>query len=211
MLKSILLIVATLFAFTTYAQPQGYTPVADKASFEKSYAAAAEKTTSIRSDFKQEKNLSMLSEKINSSGIFLFKSPNRVRMEYTSPYKYLMVINNDKILIQDRQKKKVYSAGDNKLFKSLNAVIMECVQGRILSNKSFKPVLYESKTSYCLDLTPQSKELKQLFSAIRLIIAKNNFSIDEIEMREKSGDNTVITFTNKRINAPVQDAEVQVN
>jgi len=132
-------------------------------------------------------------------------------MEYTSPYKYLMIINNDKILIQDRQKKKVYSAGDNKIFKSLNSVILECVQGRILSNKSFKPVLYENKTAYCLDLAPQSKELKQLFSTIRLIIAKNNFSIDEIEMRESSGDNTVITFTNKRINAPVQDVEVQVN
>ncbi|MDO7875810.1 outer membrane lipoprotein carrier protein LolA [Hymenobacter sp. ASUV-10] len=211
MFKPFLIATAMFFTFATYAQPQGYKAVTDKAAFEKSYAAAAEKTTSIRSDFKQEKNLSMLSEKINSSGVFLFKAPNRVRMEYTSPYKYLMVINNDKILIQDRQKKKVYSAGDNKAFKSLNSVIMECVQGRILSNKSFKPVLYENKTTYCLDLTPQSKELKQLFSSIRLVIAKNNFSIDEIEMRESSGDNTVITFTNKRINAPVQDAEVQVN
>ena len=211
MLKSFLFLSTILLALTAQAQPQGYKAVTDKATFEKSYSAAAEKTTSIRSDFKQEKNLSMLSEKINSSGIFLFKAPNRVRMEYTNPYKYLMVINNDKVLIQDRQKKKVYSAGDNKLFKSLNSVIMECVQGRILTNKSFKPTLYENKTTYCLDLAPQSKELKQLFSTIRLIIAKNNFSIDEIEMRESSGDNTVITFTNKRINAPVQDGEVQVN
>ena len=211
MFKSALVVTAALFTFSAHAQPQGYRAVTDKAAFEKSYAAAAEKTTSIRSDFRQEKNLSMLSEKITSSGVFLFKSPNRVRMEYTSPYKYLMIINNDKILIQDRQKKKVYSAGDNKIFKSLNSVILECVQGRILSNKSFKPVLYENKTAYCLDLAPQSKELKQLFSTIRLIIAKNNFSIDEIEMRESSGDNTVITFTNKRINAPVQDVEVQVN
>jgi outer membrane lipoprotein-sorting protein len=211
MIKTFLIIITSLFSFTAYTQPQGYKAVTDKAAFEKSYAAAAEKTTSIRSDFKQEKNLSMLSEKINSSGIFLFKSPNRVRMEYTSPYKYLMIINNDKILIQDRQKKKVYSAGDNKVFKSLNSVILECVQGRILSNKSFKPTLYENKTTYCLDLAPQSKELKQLFSTIRLIITKSNFSIDEIEMRESSGDNTVITFTNKRINVPVQNAEVQVN
>ena len=55
-------------------------------------------TLSIESDFVQEKNLQVLSEKIISKGHFTFKKENRLRWEYTSPSKYLIVINNQKII-----------------------------------------------------------------------------------------------------------------
>ena len=187
------------------AQPKGYRLVADASAFRKNYSKAAENTLAIKSEFRQEKNLSMLSEKINSTGLFYFKKNNKVRMEYTQPYKYLLIINNDKILIQDQQKKKIYSSGDNKIFKVINKVIIDCVQGRALENKDFKVKVYESDKGYCLDLLPQAKEMSHLFEAIRIFVSKTDFSIDQLEMRETMGDNTVITFVNKQINTPVRD------
>jgi len=204
--KTYFLLLALVFqAMLSHAQPKGYRAVSDENLFRKNYAKAAESTTSIKSGFHQEKNLSMLSEKINSDGLFYFKKNNKVRMEYTQPYKYLLIINNDKILIQDQQKKKVYSAGDNKLFRVINNVIMDCVQGKALQNKDFLAKVFESEKNYCLDLVPQAKELKPLFNTIRVFIGKDDFSINQLELKENMGDNTVITFVNKQLNTAVRD------
>lgn len=201
----IVFVMLALHGSTAWAQPKGFRAVADENLFRKNYAKAAETTTSIKSSFRQEKNLSMLAEKINSDGLFYFKKTNKVRMEYTKPYKYLLIINNDKILIQNQQKKKVYSSGDNKLFKVINNVIMDCVQGRALQNKDFQAKVFENDKSYCLNLVPQAKEIKPLFSSIRIYIDKNDFSIDQLEMKEKMGDTTIITFVNKQLNTAIDD------
>lgn len=201
----IVFIMLALHGSTAWAQPKGFRAVGDENLFRKNYAKAAETTTSIKSSFRQEKNLSMLAEKINSDGLFYFKKTNKVRMEYTKPYKYLLIINNDKILIQNQQKKKVYSSGDNKLFKVINNVIMDCVQGRALQNKDFQAKVFENDKSYCLNLVPQAKEIKPLFSSIRIYIGKNDFSIDQLEMKEKMGDTTIITFVNKQLNTAIGD------
>jgi len=205
MSKFLFSLLALLLAFSAMAQPKGYKAVTNASTFRTNYAKAAANTQSIKSSFHQEKNLSMLSEKINSDGLFYFKQQNKVRMEYTKPYKYLLVINGDKILIQDQQKRKVYSAGDNKLFKVINNVIVDCVQGKALDSKDFQTKIYESDKGYCLDLVPQAKEMRKLFTTIRLFIGKDDFSIDQLEMHEAMGDTTLITFVNKQLNTAISD------
>ncbi|MGI4862382.1 MAG: LolA family protein [Janthinobacterium lividum] len=205
MSKFLFTLLALLAAFSSLAQPKGYRAVTNASAFRTNYAKAAASTQSIKSSFHQEKNLSMLSEKINSEGLFYFKKNNQVRMEYTKPYKYLLVINGDKILIQDQQKRKVYSAGDNKLFKVINNVIVDCVQGKALDSKDFQVKIYESDKGYCLDLVPQAKEMHKLFTTIRLFIGKDDFSIDQLEMHESMGDTTLITFVNKQLNTAISD------
>ncbi|RYE89557.1 MAG: outer membrane lipoprotein carrier protein LolA [Cytophagaceae bacterium] len=205
MSKFLLLLLALLPAFASVAQPKGYRAVTDASAFRTNYAKAAAKTQSIKSSFHQEKNMSMLSEKISSDGLFYFKKNNKVRMEYTKPYKYLLVINGDKILIQDQQKRKVYSAGDNKLFKVINNVIIDCVQGKALDSKDFTTKIYESDKGYCLDLVPQAKEMHKLFTTIRLFIGKDDFAIDQLEMHESMGDTTLITFVDKQLNTAISD------
>ena len=205
--KSLFLLLALVFqAFSGMAQqPKGYKLVTDDSYFRTHYAKAAESTQSIKSSFHQEKNMSMLSEKINSDGLFYFKKNSKVRMEYTKPYKYLLVINGDKILIQDQQKRKVYSAGDNKLFKVIDNVIVDCVQGKALDSKAFHTKIYENEKGYCLDLVPQAKEMHKLFTTIRIFIGKDDFSIYQLEMRESMGDTTLITFVNKQLNTAISD------
>lgn len=204
--KSFFLLLALLFqAFSGVAQPKGYRPVTDANYFRTHYAQAAASIQSINSSFRQEKNLSMLSEKINSDGLFYFKKNNELRMEYTRPYKYLLVINGDKILIQDQQKRKVYSAGDNKLLEVINNVIMDCVQSKALDSKSFQAKIFENDTGYYLDLLPQAKEMRKLFTTIRIFIGKDDFSIDQLEMPEDMSDTTVITFVNKQLNTDIND------
>jgi outer membrane lipoprotein-sorting protein len=188
------------------AQPAGYKPITDVNSFKQQFAVASQKLTSIQSDFTQEKNLSMLSEKITSKGKFWFKKDNLVRMEYTNPFRYLMIINKNNVFIKDDQKENKISSRSNKLFQQINRIIVDCVQGTALDNKDFSVKMFEGKDGYLIHLSPVVKSLKELFSNINVIVDKKDYSIVRMEMVEPGGDNTIMRFTNKQLNIPVADA-----
>src|SRR5882672_10564554 len=128
MCKRIFAILVLLSGFTARAQYAGYTLLTNAGPFKESFASASQKTTSIQSDFVQEKNLSMLSEKIVSKGKFWFRKENMVRMEYNQPFKYLMILNSGKVYIKDAQKENTVSAASNKLFRQINNIMVDCMR-----------------------------------------------------------------------------------
>src|ERR1700712_5438035 len=136
--KYFFLLLICLAGKAVKAQYAGYTQLADLSKFKNEFSAATQKTLTIKSNFVQEKNLSMLSEKIVSKGKFWFKKDNLVRMEYDQPFQYLMIINNDKVYVKDGQKENRVSARSNKLFQQINKIMIDCMQGTTLSNPDFK-------------------------------------------------------------------------
>jgi outer membrane lipoprotein-sorting protein len=187
------------------AQYPGYSPVSDMAKFKTTFTAASQKTTSVKADFTQDKNLSMLSEKITSRGNFWFKKDSRVRMEYNQPFKYLMILNRDKVYIKDGQKESRVSTRSNKMFQQINKIMVDCMQGTMLNNTDFKTMIFENRNSSLVELTPVTKAMKELFKSINVIIDKKDFSVTSIQMLELSGDNTIMRFTNKELNAVLPD------
>ncbi len=206
MRKIILLLWILAAGLTVKAQYPGYSVIADLAKFKADFSAAAQRTTAIKSDFIQEKNLSMLSEKIISKGKFWFKKESQVRMEYSQPFQYLMIINKDRVFVKDGQKENKISTKSNKLFQQINKIMIDCMQGTTLSNPDFKTRVFENKTTSLVELSPVTKGLKELFKSIIVIIDKKDFSVTSIDMQELSGDNTHIRFTNKELNATIPDA-----
>ena len=189
-----------------HAQPAGYKVIEDNTAFKQQFSAAAKKLNTIQSDFVQEKNLAMLSEKITSGGKFWFKKDNLVRMEYTTPFRYLMIINKNNVYIKDDQKENKISARSNKMFQQINRIIVDCVQGTALDNNDFTVKSFEGKDGYLIYLSPVAKVMKELFNNINIVVDKKDFSILRMEMVEAGGDNTIIRFTNKQLNIPVSDA-----
>jgi outer membrane lipoprotein-sorting protein len=203
------LILISFFLISTialHAQYQGYSPVLDLVKFKTDFAAATKKTASIKADFSQEKNLSMLSEKINSKGKFWFKKESQVRMEYNHPFQYLMVLNKDKVFVKDGQKENKVSVRSNKLFQQINKIMIDCMQGTALNNPDFKTRVFENKNASLVELIPVTKGLKELFKNINVTVDKKDFSVTTIQMQEQSGDYTILRFTNKELNANIPDA-----
>jgi len=188
------------------AQYAGYTLLSDTAGFKQQFAAAAQKTTSIKSNFVQEKNLSVLSQKIVSRGKFSFRRENSVRMEYTSPFTYLMILADNHIYIRDGQHENNLSSKSSKLLGQINQLIVDCVKGTVLSNPDFNVRVFNGTQTYLLELSPISPRLKDLFRNVRVVIDKKDFSASAILMQEPSGDFTNITFTHKELNSPIPNA-----
>jgi outer membrane lipoprotein-sorting protein len=206
MRKVVIALLGMVLGISLRAQYAGYSPVADTAKFKTGFSVATQKIVSIKSNFVQEKNLSLLSEKIISKGKFWFKKESMVRMEYDQPYQFLMILNKDKIFTKDGQKENKISAKSNKLFQQINRIMIDCMQGTAFNNPDFKKRIFENKTSSLIELTPLTKGLKEIFRSINVIVDSKDFSVISIEMRELSNDNTLIRFTNKEMNAEIPDS-----
>jgi len=183
MSRTLILIISLFIATSIFAQHKGFSPVANMTAFKSSFTQAAQKTQSIKSDFVQEKNLAMLSDKIVSKGKFWFKKNNMVRMEYTNPFQHLMILNGDKVYIKDGQKENKMSTRSNKLFQQINQIMIDCMQGTTLANKDFKTRVFESKSAYLVEMVPVVKGLKDLFKHINVTIDKSDYSVNIIEMK----------------------------
>jgi outer membrane lipoprotein-sorting protein len=206
MRKMIWLVCLCVPALWLQAQYAGYKPVTDMAAFKTQFTAATQHTQSIKSDFVQEKTLSMLSEKITSKGKFWFKKDNLVRMEYNQPFQYLVIINNNNVFVKDGQKENKISTKSNKLFQQINRMMVDCVQGTALNNPDFKVAVFESAQGYLVELSPVVKGMKDYFKNINIVLSRKDYSVSKLEMYEQSGDNTVISFINKELNAVIADA-----
>jgi outer membrane lipoprotein-sorting protein len=168
--------------------------------------AASLGTNSIRSDFTQEKELSILSEKIISKGRFYFRKEKLLRWEYTDPFKYLIIINNDQLLVRDESKDNRVNLQTNKVFREVNQIIMGAVRGTLLTDtKNFKASLFDDNSSYLCILVPLNSKLKESLSEIWLWFNKNDYTVDKVDLREASGDYTRIRFTGKQLNTVIGD------
>lgn len=197
-----------LFIFTLLpivGLSQNFKVVKDTTILKQKIESMSKATVSIESDFTQEKNLSMLSEKIISKGHFVFKKENLLRWEYSTPSKYLIVINKEKVIIKDEKKTTKYDMNSNKVFKEINDIMLSCVQGTIFKSNKFKTSYYENDKFYKLELIPQVKNMKETFKKINLYFDKSVTSVAKMEMIESNEDLTSLDFTNKKLNAPVAE------
>lgn len=201
MFKTLILLLFPIIGFS-----QNFKIVKDTTALKQKIESMSKATMSIESDFIQEKNLSMLSEKIISKGHFVFKKENLLRWEYSSPSKYLIVINKDKVVIKDEKKTTKYDMNSNKVFKEINDIMLSCVQGTIFKSNKFKTSYYENEKFYKLELIPQVKNMKETFKKINLYFDKTVTSVAKMEMIESNEDLTSIDFTNKKLNAPIAES-----
>jgi outer membrane lipoprotein-sorting protein len=194
-----------LVCLPLFGLSQNYKSVKDTASLKTKIENMSKAINTMESDFSQEKNLSMLSEKIISKGHFVFKKENLLRWEYLIPTKYLIVINKDKVVIKDSKKTSKYDMNSNKVFKEINDIMLSCVQGTIFQSNKFKTNYFENDKCYKLELLPQTKNMKETFKKINLYFDKTVTSVTKMEMIESSEDVTIIDFLNKKLNAPVAE------
>jgi outer membrane lipoprotein carrier protein len=200
--------IASVFAIP---QDTTYKVLKDTAHLKSLVSNYSKNLLTLESNFVQMKYLSVLTEPSRSSGYFCFKSPGMVRWEYTEPFKYLVVINNDRLFLKDNNKIKSYEMNSSKAFVALSSGLGKLLQGDIFDNKTeFACKYFENEVNYKLILVPKKKELKKIFSSILLYFDKKQFSVSRVVMVELSGDKTEIEFTERKINEGMTDEKFNI-
>jgi len=197
--------ISTIIIFCSlFAKAQDFSPISNLLEFQDLFTKKSNEISSLKSNFVQEKSISMLEQKMISYGSFKYKKEAKLRMEYTKPFYYLLAINGEKVTIKNNAKQTT-SSGSNRLFKMISQITIDCFNGNILKSKQFNVSVFENNTSFKLILYPKMKDLNSILSEIILIISKQTYTVSTLEMKERSGDSSLMTFTNTEINTPIDD------
>jgi len=197
------LLISLSFGLKLFSQT--FSPVKDTAIVRNRIMSESQKIASIQCDFLQEKNVSILSEKAVSNGKFYFKREDKVRLEYTRPVKNLIVMNGSKLMMESAQKNSQMDMHHSKIFQQLNSIIIGSINGNLFKSRDFTVLFFENDSQLKIELTPVAKTLKQFLSTIKIVLEKKDFTASLIEMDEISGDNTILYFSNKKVNGEMPD------
>lgn len=166
---------------------------------------------SMECDFVQTKHLKMLNDKMVANGKMYYKQPDKLHWEYTSPYKYTFILNDNKVVLKKNGRNDVIDINQNKMFREIARLIMNTVVGKSLGDgKTFKASVKETPSEWTVTLVPQKKEMKQMWTTIVLTFSRSQQMISKVRMCEKNGDYTLIEMKNVKMNKLVSDAHFNV-
>lgn len=211
MRRIILLNIFVLIINFCFSQFPGYTELNLSESLRQEIKNVSESIFSIKADFIQDKKISMLDEKMISNGFFYYKKSGNIRMEYSKPFKFLLVLSNNKMYLKNAERVNTFKESESKLFKSINKLMASCIDGSWIESGEYKSKYYQSKNQILVELFPLNKELSKLYKSIIVTIDKKDFTVAVIEMNDISGDQTKIKFINKEINVQIPDTVFNVN
>ena len=198
-------IVYSLFFLVVAVNAQTKMSSAESVVLKAKVKAHATTINTLISDFTQYKHLDFLSNDIVTSGKLAFKSPNMVKWEYTTPFKYSVLFKNDKLFINDEGKKSDIDLGSNKMFKQLNTLIINCVKGDLFDDNEFDIAYFKKETNSEVHFSPKDKEFSKYIKAF-YILFNDEGHVVELKMLEPSEDYTRIVFNNGQINTTLSDA-----
>jgi outer membrane lipoprotein-sorting protein len=157
-------------------------------------------------DFTQVKELSFMDEKVTSEGKMYYKQTNKIRWEYMKPYTYVFASDGQNVITHSGNSTSKMPVRSSKLFSEIGKVMIGGVSGKgLIDSPDFSTEFGVGKEDYMITLTPLKKEIKNLFSSIRVYVSRTDHRIHAVDLMEKSGDKTSIHLKNIRINTPVDD------
>jgi outer membrane lipoprotein carrier protein len=211
-MKKNTLLIHVFFLACTLCSGQSFLPMKDSKGFQEKLHSIATKTTTMKSDFVQIKHLDVLSEDIESNGKLYFKSESNLRWEYTAPLDYLIILRNGRISIKDEGKVSSYDLSGNKTFQKINEMVINSLQGHLLVDQGdYKYDFKESSASFMVLMYPKEKKVQEFLQSIKICFSKKDYSVEQVQMMERSGDFTLMKFKNKKINEKISDQTFIIN
>lgn len=192
------IILTILFSLCTALTAVAQTDAIDEIS------KASQAVSTVQADFTQTKRLKMLNDAMVSKGKMWCTQPNRLRWEYLTPYSSLFVLNGEKVLFQNDKRSTTLNANRHKRIREMIRIMIPSNLGKVLTEKKdFHTSIETTENQYVLTMIPQNKEMKQMFTRIVLYYNRKQAVVTQIEMYEKSGDNTTIELSSIKKNTTI--------
>jgi outer membrane lipoprotein-sorting protein len=201
-IKSFITLAFVLAANFTHGQT--FRPVANQEKVLADLRKTSQATSSIQASFIEEKYLAVLKEPEKSTGLFYYQQKDKMRWEQKTPSKYIILINGDKLRIQEGNKEKnVGQAG--RMAAQIKELMIGLVNGDFQQNKGFSMVCLQSDDQYQIVLTPVNRRLKNIYSKIAMTFSKSSLRLKELSFFEKGGDRSMMKFQHEKFNQPIPE------
>ena len=196
----LLLLLPFVFFLSIPSQAQ-FTPVNDIELFRQRLAVENKQFTTIECDFMQFKHLVIMDEPLVSSGKFYFMQDDKVCLDYTQPSPYLIVLNGQKVKIATGGKSNVYDMSSYQMVTVMKSMLSSCLLGDFSGvGRDYRMSVSEDRTVYQVEIEPLNRNIKRYLQKIEITFDKKDLSVNQLIVREPSGDYTRHVFNNKNFN-----------
>lgn len=171
--------------------------------------AKASSIKTIQADFTQEKDLSILKDKMVSKGKMYYDG-GMLRWEYLTPYSYLFIMNGEKVLLQSANSTTTGDVASNRIYRMIARIMVDTITGKSLDDGGdFSVRMSTSGKENIATLTPLKREMKSMFKEVRLHFGEDD-GVKQVELVEGTGDKTVISLSNIKYNSQIDKTLFEV-
>jgi len=161
--------------------------------------------SSIKGDISQEKSFAFLTEKLVSTGVFLYQKESKLRWEFKEPIQYIILINENSMRLKEQGEEKKYK-GMNQILRQVKEIILGCIDGSIMTNTNYKTAFFTDGKSIRIQLQPKEKNLKEFIQQIDVEFIKQGSILKKVTLTDPSEDRTEIHFSNIQSNQKIDAA-----
>lgn len=194
------------FGFTTNQETK--MTASEISSFKQLVQNQSKSISSIQTDFTQKKSMAFLENDVVSKGRMLLNAEGNLKWQYTEPNKYSIIFKNDRIYINDNGTKTTPNV-DQRLFKKISGLISSSIKGDVFNDTEFTYEYFKKGSDVLVKMTSKDKALAKYIQKIELTFPKNEALVSHVKLIEPSGDFTVISFTNRKLNAVIDKKEFE--
>ncbi len=172
----------------------------------KAIEAAQAETRTVSARFTQTKHLSLLDEPLVSTGRFLFKRPDRMRLDIESPRPATIVINGRDISIpgmSESDKQQLAMTPMAAMFTELGAMFSGSAMAL---RQHFTVVATPADGAVEVTLTPTVADWQKLFHMIQLRFAGPDLVISSMQLDDALGDRLEIVMSDVHRNVDLPDS-----
>lgn len=170
------------------------------------------KTNSLQADFRQEKELALLSKPEVTTGTFVFSKPNNVLWSYDPPKRVQMLIAKGTLTTYYPELNKAETLDvtryQDRIFKYMGATGAIDELGRYFD---FTFTDNSANPAFMLDLSPKNRAVAKRVKHIKIWIDKKTYLTTKFEYTEGDGDITRYEFTNIKVNQPIAQSRFTLN
>jgi len=148
----------------------------------------------VRADFKETRQLSLLTDAIETEGVLYFAPPDRLARHTTRPGSSRVVVHDGRVAIEDETGARTFDLGSSEIAQSLVGNLIVLLRGDLSGLRERYTIEYTSGgRRWQLDLKPRSKALRVMIEGIRFSGA--GWTLEEMETRETNGDISLLVFS----------------
>jgi len=168
---------------------------------------------SLEASFTQEKVLRMFQKKMVSQGVFCFKREDKIAFFYKMPYKYKMIINGKKMLMDNGGKEQVIALDNNAIVREMKNLIQASFMGKLQDLGTSYSISYfkEKDDSFYVEIVPKAKNIAEIISKISVNFNPSTFLVSKLSLEESAQSTTIYYFSGHRINTINDDEKFNIN
>lgn len=167
----------------------------------------------LKTDFTQEKEMSLFKEKIILKGRIYIQKPNMLAWHVDSPLRYSVLITDTLIRQWDEDANQVQeiSLAKNPIFQNMLKQLTVWFSGEYGSLLEENTMRLVKRDPLVIEFTPRDTNLsKKVIQNITVTFRDDQTYLQQILIRELNGDVTTLHFTNTLMNAPLDGKHFEV-